>query len=143
MIPADGPCGITPIHFKESAFSDNEPKEDHSHDNATESDHSHEEGATHTHTSGQQLRTDSDGIATAKLTADGIWYLQTIHLVTTEEEGFTHESNWATLTFEVTHGHSAETHTHEEDEGGIPSYAYWIGSLLLVGILFFWFNRKR
>ena len=125
--------------------------DEHSHDNASE--HSHEEAAAHNHeaneteephhhTSGQQLRTDANGIVTAKLTADGIWYLQTIHMVNTEEEGFTHESNWTTLTFEVVHGHSEDTHEHEAEEG-IPSYLYWIGSFLLVGILFFWFNRKN
>jgi len=122
---------------------DNEKEDGHSHEAAADNTHSHDEATDHTHTSGQQLRTDNDGIVTAQLTADGIWYLQTIHLVTTEEEGFTHESNWTTLTFEVTHGHGEETHTHEHDEGGIPSYFYWIGSLLLIGILFFWFNRKK
>ncbi len=126
---------------------------EHSHDNASE--HSHGEAAAHNHeandakeahqhTSGQQLRTDVNGIVTAKLTADGIWYLQTIHMVNTEEKGFTHESNWTTLTFEVAHGHGEDTHSHEhETEEGIPSYLYWIGSFLLVGILFFWFNRKN
>lgn len=122
----------------------------HSHDDKAEENHSHDSddnaAADHTHTSGQQLRTDSAGIAIAALTSDGIWYLQTIHLVNTEEEGFTHESNWTTLTFEVTHGHGEDTHTHDDDhehEDGIPSYVYWIGSFLLVGILFFWFNRKK
>lgn len=122
----------------------NEAEEGHSHEKEAEEGHSHDAGAeSHTHTTGQELRTDSDGMATAKLTADGIWYLQTIHLVTSEEEGMTHESNWSTLTFEVAHGHSEDTHTHEEEEGGIPSYMYWVGSLLLVGILFFWFNKKK
>lgn len=128
----------------------------HSHDDSSENTHSHDDGSeehshdtegsteTHTHTAGQKLRTDADGVVTAALTADGIWYVQTIHLVKTEEEGFTHESNWTTLTFQVTHAHGEDTHTHEhEDESGIPSYVYWIGSLLLVGLLFFWFNRKK
>ncbi len=125
--------------------------DEHSHDNASEHSHGkatahdHEANETeepHHHTSGQQLRTDANGIVTAKLTADGIWYLQTIHMVNTEEEGFTHESNWTTLTFEVVHGHGEDTHEHEAEEG-IPSYLYWIASFLLVGILFFWFNRKN
>ncbi len=115
----------------------------HSHEEGTKSGHNHEAAADHTHISGQQLRTDNQGIASTKLTADGIWYLQTIHLVKTEEEGFTHESNWTTLTFEVTHGHGEDTHTHEHEEESIPSYVYWIASLLLVGLLFFWFNRKN
>ncbi|CAM3581595.1 DUF4198 domain-containing protein [Zobellia roscoffensis] len=116
----------------------------HSHAKETE-EHSHDsEEETHTHTSGQQLRTDSEGIATAKLTADGIWYLQTIHLVNVaNDDEITHESNWSTLTFEVTHGHGKETHTHVAEEAEIPSYVFWIGSVLLVGALFFWFNRKK
>lgn len=134
-------------HSDEAEHShDNETEDGHSHEKEAEEGHSHDPAAGgHTHTSGQELRTDSDGIATAKLTADGIWYVQTIHLVTTEEEGMTHESNWSTLTFEVAHGHGEDTHTHEaeEEEGGIPSYAYWIGSIFLVGILFFWFNKKK
>jgi hypothetical protein len=62
-----------------------------------------------------------------------------------EEPGLTHESNWATLTFAVGQGHS---HTHEgvahahEEATGIPSYVYWIGSLLLLAGLFFWFKRR-
>jgi uncharacterized GH25 family protein len=125
---------------------DNKSESTHSHDDTSEKEHSHDSGQAepHQHTSGQKLRSDAEGIVTAKLTADGIWYLQTIHLVNTEEEGFTHESNWTTLTFEVVHAHGADTHTHEhEEEGGIPSYVYWIGSILLVALLFFWFNKKK
>jgi len=118
----------------------------HTHDSEEKTEtHSHdtdEKVEPHQHTSGQKLRTDANGIVTAALTADGIWYLQTIHLALTEEEGFTHESNWATVTFEVTHAHGEETHTHEHEEG-LPSYLYWVGSLLLIGLLFFWFNRKK
>ena len=75
----------------------------------------------------------------------GVWYLRTIHMEQVEEEGLTHESNWATLTFAIGEGHShehvEEAHHHVED--GLPSYVYWIGSLLLVVLLFFWFNRKK
>ena len=131
---------------KSTHSHDDKSENRHSHAATTEKEHSHDsaEAEPHQHTSGQKLRTDAEGVVTANLTADGIWYLQTIHLVKTEEEGFTHESNWTTLTFEVVHGHGADTHTHEhEEEDGIPSYLYWIGSLLLVSILFFWFNRKN
>lgn len=145
-------------HEAESEKSHNQESEHgHSHDGKAENTHTHEAGtpnehthdekadssADHSHTYGQQLRTDADGLASVKLTADGIWYLQTIHLIHTEEEGFTHESNWTTLTFEVTHGHGADTHTHEHEEEGIPSYVYWIASLFLVGLLFLWFNKKK
>jgi uncharacterized GH25 family protein len=125
---------------------------DHDHDHAdggeATHDHDHEDnGSTdHQHTDGQQLRTDANGIVSVNTDRDGIWYLRTIHLVETEEEGLTHESNWATLTFEVgnRHSHGPDTHTHDEDvAGGIPSSVYWIGSLVLVVGLFFWFNRKK
>lgn len=119
-----------------------ETQSEHSHSGEATQEHSHDgQEDTHTHTSGQQMRTDAEGVVVANLSADGIWYLQTIHLVETDEENYTHESNWTTLTFEVVHAHGEDTHTHEE--GGIPSYVYWILSILLVGLLFFWFNRKN
>jgi len=126
--------------------TDQPKKETHSHGNSEEHTHDHdaEEIEAHAHTSGDQLRTDSDGILNINLEADGIYYLRTIHLVNSQEEGLTHESNWATLTFEVTHGHGEDTHVHTHDEEeGIPSYVYWIGSFVLLGGLFFWFNRKK
>ena len=108
---------------------------------ADEKGHSHETEETHSHAIGQKLRTNADGIAKAHLSADGIWYFQTIHLVNTQEEGLTHESNWATLTFEVTHAHGEDTHTHGHKIS--KKYIFLIGSVLLIGILFFWFNRKN
>lgn len=114
--------------------------ESHSHEH-NENDHTHKDGEEHSHTSGQELRTDSNGIVNLQLTNDGIWYLRTIHLVDSEEEGLTHESNWATLTFEVTHNHNKEhEHTHSDD--GFSSYIFWIVSILVIGGLFFFFNRK-
>ena len=119
------------------------------HDKSTEHGHSHtnENGKTeeeHQHSSGTQLRTDANGNLTVKLTADGIWHLRTMNLVHSEEPGFTHESNLATLAFEVLHGHDEATHSHDDKhEEGIPSYVYWIGSLILLLGLFLWFNRKR
>ena len=117
------------------------------HDSIDEHEHSHEEGAApHQHTSGDQLRTDDNGILTVTLAADGIWYLRTINLVHSEEPGLTHESNWSTLTFEVVHGHTDDNgaHTHlDNHEDGIPSYVFWIGSFVVLFGLFFWFNRKK
>ncbi|MGB6151823.1 MAG: DUF4198 domain-containing protein [Pricia sp.] len=126
----------------------------HSHENGAEHSHDHntkEADTDHQHTTGSQLRTDNNGNVTVNLEADGIWYLRTIHLVKSEEAELTHESNWATLTFEVTHSHGGDAHSHggdthvhaDENETGIPSYVFWIGSLLLIGGLFFWFNRKN
>ena len=119
-------------------------KHGHKHSHEEESDHSHdgEEAADHQHTNGSELRTDETGSIKLPLSADGIWYLRTIHMVQSEEPGFTHESNWATLTFEVTHAHGENTHTHES-ESGIPTYAYFVSSLILFGGMFFWFNRKN
>ena len=119
----------------------------HSHDEDSET-HTHESiennEEEHTHATGQKLRTNADGIIKVHLSADGIWYLQTIHLVHTKEEGLTHESNWTTLTFEVTHKHDASTHTHEHKHGGNNTlYIFLIGSILLVGVLFLWFNKKK
>lgn len=105
--------------------------------------HSHStEDENHTHTTGQELRTDNEGLVSVNLTNDGIWYIRTIHLVNSEEEGLTHESNWATLTFEVSHKHGVETHTHADEEG-ISSYVFWVGSILIIGVLFFIFNKKK
>ena len=132
--------GETHSHEKEEAGKT------HSHDGGEPHSHEEEEHTDdHVHTEGQQLRTDANGIITVDLAADGIYYLRTIHLAHSDEEGLTHESNWATLTFEVVHGHSQEeahAHSHaEEDE--FPSYIFWIGSLLIIGGLFWWFNRKK
>lgn len=119
----------------------------HSHDGEAPHTHKQEEKeASHTHATGQQLRTNANGIAKAHLSADGIWYFQTIHLVQTEEEGLTHESNWTTLTFETTHAHSAATHTHEDDhehENNYLTYVILIGSIILIGALFLWFNSQK
>lgn len=142
---------------------ENEPTTEHGHSHENDAEHGHDHGTKaadtdHQHTKGSQLRTNSNGIIYVNLEADGIWYLRTIHLVKSEEPELTHESNWATLTFEVTHGHGEETHSHggdahshggethshaDENEEGIPSYVFWIGSLILIGGLFFWFNRKN
>jgi hypothetical protein len=134
----------------------------HQHDHEHAGEHEHEHGDDeHSHGDALQLRTDAEGIFTVNVTNDGQWFLRTIHMVENQEEGLTHESNWATLTFEVAHGHehsTAEkahthadgtTHVHEGDshthaeEGGIPTFAYWLGSLLLIGGLFWYFNRQQ
>lgn len=131
----------------DEAHSHEEKGHSHSHDGKDPHVHETAEDTkeeNHQHTSGQQLRTDEAGLLSLKLTADGIWYLRTIHLVNSEEEGLTHESNWATLTFEVTHDHDVDkTHSHSHEEEGFPTYLFWIGSVVVLGGLFFWFNRKK
>ncbi len=120
----------------------------HSHDHADgeTQEHSHGSEEVDHHHDATQLRTDDNGVLKVMLSDEGIYYLRTIHLVPSEEEGLTHESNWATLTFEVGHDHShshgEEAHHHEHEEGGLPSYAYWVISLAVIAGLFFWFNRK-
>lgn len=142
-----GEPGHTHPHKKE-AHKHEHNKDTHTHQDAH---HHNKDNATpppppvedHQHTSGLQLRTNQEGIVNFKLNADGIWYLRTIHLVNSQEAGLTHESNWATLTFEVTHGHDPAKgeHTHEE-ESGLPMYWFVLASIVVVGALFFWFNKK-
>ena len=131
---------------------------DHSHDHDEAADHDHQAGTT-------QLRTDAAGRIEVPITADGIWFLRTIHMEQLEEPGMTHESNWATLTFQVDHGqphsHAAggdhehdhdgghehhhgdgHDHDHDHDHEGLPSYVWWLGSLAVVAGLFVYFNRK-
>ncbi len=121
-----------------------------SHDHGDGEAHSHEgteAEADHEHDALQQLRTDAQGVVTFDISHQGVWYLRTIYMALSEEEGLTHESNWATLTFQVGDGHShhaTEVHEHDnEDVWGIPSYVYWVGSLLLLFGLFYWFNKRK
>lgn len=113
--------------------------------------HSHYEATTdenensHSHTGGQQLRTDANGMVTAKLPKDGLYYIRTIYMETTTDEGLTHKSYWSTLTWEVTHKHDASTHTHNHDhehEDEIPSWVFWLGSIAIIVVLFFIFRKK-
>ncbi len=125
-------------------------------EHATDHDHDHADVAAaapasathgHKHAPTQELRTDADGVVAFTAAHDGFWHLRTIHMVKSAAEGLTHESNWATLSFEVSHDRShadgAHAHDGDHDDGGVPGYVYWIGSLLVVGGLFYYFNRKR
>ena len=115
----------------------------HHHDDHHGHNHEHDsDEEPHTHTSGQQLRTNADGIVTADLTKDGIWYFQTIYLVNTNEEGYTHESNWSTMTFEVAHVHGSHTHSHFSIKD-IPTYIFGIGGLLIGVLLLFFLKRGK
>lgn len=109
-------------------------KETHSH-SSDDTDHSHDhdtaEGGHHHHGS-SQTRTDSNGELSVALSNSGIWFLRTIHLVESNEEDLTHESNWATLTFEVTHSHDA-----------LPSFTFLLGGIALLGALFFLIRKNK
>ncbi len=117
---------------------------EHTHDGHT---HSHDHETDHHHDEMLQLRTDHRGMISVPISEEGIWYLRTIHLVEVAEEGLTHESNWATVTFAIgsghshehSHAHDGEHHSHEE---GIPGYLYGLLSLLVIVGLYFWYNRK-
>jgi len=97
-------------------------------------DHNHDHGdESHTHTNGQKLRTNSQGIVDMSLPNDGIYYLRTIHMVdVNDQDGLTHHSKWATLTFEISHKHNI-----------IPTWGIIAGSILLIGILFLAFRNKK
>lgn len=122
---------------------------EHSHDGGEPHTHNSGEAPDHDHNSGLQLRTDGAGILDFKITNEGVWHLRTIHMVQSEEEGLTHESNWATLTFAVGSGHSTshadvtEDEHHAHGEEGFPSYIFLFVSLAVVGGLFFYFKRKK
>ncbi len=113
----------------------------HSHNDS--GSHSHEDSPEdakedHTHSKENQWRTNSEGIVSINLNSEGIWYLRTIHMELSKEQGLTHESNWATITFEVGHGHEHGA----IGSLGLPSYIYWLASLAVVGITFLWFYRR-
>ena len=126
---------------------------DHSHGDHSAAHHSHDADSDDHHHDATKLRTDEDGIATVELSHAGHWYVRTIMMEESEESGLTHESNWATLTFEIQqdadqkgapHRHSDGTvHTHE-GEGFSSSLKYllaFVGIIILGGIL--WMTKRR
>nr|WP_321413112.1 DUF4198 domain-containing protein [uncultured Allomuricauda sp.] len=122
---------------------------EHSHDGGEP--HTHKSGETpdHDHNSGLQLRTDEAGMLDFQITNEGVWHMRTIYMVQSKEDGLTHESNWATLTFAVGSGHSAvhsndyEDDHHAHGEEGFPSYIFLLGSLVIVAGLFLYFKKKK
>jgi len=115
--------------------------------------HSHEEGHTHDHEAeahhhhdATRLRTDADGLISIQITSEGYWYLRTIQMEHSEEPELTHESNWATLTFQVGQGHlhDDDNHHHPHDHShGIPSFVYWMIGILLIAGLYLGIRKKR
>lgn len=125
----------------------------HSHEHDAAHSHDHEQDNGHSHGS-TQLRTDANGLVSLKIENDGQWYLRTIHMAQLQGQELTHESNWATLTFEVKqdgissglHTHAdGTTHSHDEEEvhsQGLPMWGYLLaGAALLLGL--FWFLKSR
>lgn len=118
-------------------------KHEYKHDNH---DHTHDskENEEHTHTDGDELRTNADGIVTVDLKHDGIYYLRTIYMENvTDNTELTHQSKWATLTFEVTHNHENHAHDNHNDEAGLPTWIFILGSVIIIGVLFIVFRNKN
>jgi len=130
-------------HKHDHDHKDGDHKHDHDHEHG---DHKHdhdEEDHSHDHDHGEQLLTNDEGIVTVNLAHDGIYYIRTIHMVEVKDDPkLTHRSKWATLTFEVTHSHDDHDHDHDHEEG-IPTWVFILGSLLIIGILFFVFRKKN
>jgi hypothetical protein len=128
--------------------SEHEHEHEHEHDHGNNHSHEGHEGHTHNHEGIKQLRTDENGIVEFKIESSGIWYLRTIHLVTSDEENLTHESNWATLTFAIGDGHThgedhGHSHAHDEEDEGFPSSLFLLGSIVLIVVLYIWFSRRK
>jgi len=116
--------------------------------------HSHSEDEDHTHEA-KQYRTNEQGIINLKLDISGQWYLRTIRLVETEESGLTHESNWATLTFEIPADPNKSDNMHVHADGTTHShgplsssgmYKYLMigaGILLILGLIVFLTKRNK
>jgi uncharacterized GH25 family protein len=126
----------------------------HTHADGTAHSHTHEEDAPHTHEhtpadgsphqhEAASFRTNEEGIIRLPSLSPGIWYLRTIHLALSEEPGLTHESNWATLTFEIGHPQQSTADAGSAVEA-FPAYLLWIGLLLLIVGLggYEYFRRK-
>lgn len=114
------------------------PATTHTHDGST---HTHDSGESHEHNDLQQFRTNENGVIDLPIDREGVWYLRTIHLVELADSEYTHESNWATLTFAVGEGHSHEHSEETHDE--IPVYYFIVASVLLIGLLFFFFRSRN
>lgn len=98
--------------------------------NHSHGDHSHnhdmEHDEDHSHTGGQELKTNENGLVTVTLPNDGIYYIRTIHMVElNDDEELTHQSKWATLTFEVTHNHNSF----------LSMVPKWIFVLISIGVI--------
>ena len=125
----------------------------HEHDHG-DSKHDHDSGDEHHHHDATKLMTDADGIVTMNLDHGGHWYLRTILMELSEEEGLTHESNWATLTFEVKddHSHAEHGHVHADGSyhdhdhgalGGLSKYIYVLGGIVFILVLLFLLRGKK
>ncbi|WP_115462189.1 DUF4198 domain-containing protein [Winogradskyella aurantiaca] len=138
----------TEAHHHESGHSHEHEHDNHSHEHPHDTvNHDHNNDTEHSHTERQQLRTNTEGIVAVNLPEDGIYYIRTIHMVeANDNDELTHVSKWATLTFGVTHRHDQEAHSHNghdhDHDDEIPTWWFIVGSLLIIGVLFFVFRKK-
>lgn len=61
--------------------------------------HGHAEGGGHIEA--VSTRTNGEGIASFRVSAEGKWYIRTINMIEPGDDEADYESNWATLTFEI------------------------------------------
>lgn len=117
----------------------------HSHAGDVSNDHTHDhDDEPHQHDA-QAYRTDTTGVFDVPLEDNGHWYLRTIHMAHSQEEGLTHESNWATLTFEInseqdksTDHRNATKKRHEEtriDNTSKSLWKYLAGAAIAIGLI--------
>lgn len=128
-----------------STYSHDHGSGEHTHENDTSNIYIEDANESHSHTGKQQAKTNEEGIVTIDLTEDGIYFIRTIHMVNvTDSDELTHESKWATLTFEVTHKHGPGTHTHDHphEEESIPMWIFIAASIAIIGLLFIIFRTK-
>lgn len=146
--------------------------EGHNHDHDAHHHEGEDHNHDHSHSKGQQLRTNDEGVVKVDLPEDGIYYLRTIHMTNvTDNAELSHESKWATLTFEVIHnleehahgpncnhdhdhdhdheghdhyheGHDHDHHHDHEHEDGLPLWVFVLGSIAIIGVLFLVFRKK-
>ncbi len=97
--------------------------------------HTDDEESEHHHHDATQLETDEHGMLTFKVEEEGIHYLRTIHMSQSDEPGLTHESNWATLSFEIGDGHLHDPVQNRKH--------FWmtLGGILLLSLIFIIYQR--
>lgn len=132
-------------HKHDDEDDHNHEKDDHDQSKDENHKHDHDSKDEHTHTGGDELRTDDQGMITVNLPHDGIYYIRAIHMTeVTDNKELTHESKWATLTFQVTHAHDHDhSHDNDHEEEGIPMWIFVVGSIIAIVVLFFVFRKKN
>ncbi len=100
IVPSANPREFCPGDELEFAiFADGGPAADQLFYASYEGHHGHDDSGAHREAvSG---RTDASGKGSFAVSRQGRWYIRVIRMLESSEEGVDYESNWATLTFEV------------------------------------------